>query len=203
MKHPGNITALAALNPDYMGFIFYKKSPRYISEPAAEILSLPKDIKKTGVFVNESVENILPIAADFRLDVIQLHGKESVEDCLALKEKGFEVLKVISVAEKSDLDRTSIYENCCDYFLFDTKTPEHGGSGKKFNWEVLNVYQGNTPFFLSGGIGLEDVTEVLSFSHPGLYGLDINSCFEIEAALKDISKVEDFIKQIRTHISAK
>ena len=197
MKYPENIQAVASLMPDYMGFIFYEKSGRYVQDLTFESLSLPEEIKKTGVFVNVSSEKITQIATTYRLDAIQLHGNETPEDCSFLREKGFEIIKSFSIKEKEDLLRTAPYSSSCDFLLFDTPTAQYGGSGKKFDWSMLQHYHGETSFFLSGGIAPEDVDEVLKFNHPSFYGIDINSRFEIKPGMKDFQQVKKFIFNIR------
>jgi len=198
MKHSGNILELAALKPDYMGFIFYDKSKRYVSALPSEILSLPKEIHKTGVFVNEDIHTIVSTAEKYRLDTIQLHGNEIPEICDQLKRKGYSIIKAINIGNIIDLEKVEDYLNFCGYFLFDTKTTDkYGGSGKKFNWEILSHYKEKIPFFLSGGIHISDITEILSFKHPAFYGIDINSCFEMEPGLKNIPLIKEFIFKLR------
>ena len=197
MKYPENIQAVASLLPDYMGFIFYEKSDRYVQDLAFESLSLPEEIKKTGVFVNVSSEKIAQTATTCHLDAIQLHGKETPEDCLFLREKGFEIIKSFSIKEEKDLLQTEPYSSCCDFLLFDTPTAQYGGSGKKFDWRILQHYHGETPFFLSGGIAPDDMDEVLKFNHPFFYGIDINSRFETKPGMKDFQQVKKFIINIR------
>lgn len=200
MKNPENIKALAKLPIDYMGFIFYQKSPRYIQNMDSSILdALPDSIDRVGVFVNESIEFVLEQINKYKLSVIQLHGSESVEYCSDLK-KSFPKLilvKVFNIAEKADFLRTHEYEGVCNFFLFDTKTSQHGGSGLKFDWTILDEYKGNLPFFLSGGISVEDAESIKNIFHPKLYALDLNSKFELEPGLKNIELLEQFINQLK------
>ena len=142
MKNPDNIRQVAELPIQYMGFIFYKKSPRYVGTSFPVDLTFPESLRRVGVFVNASEEEILEKVKQFGLTSVQLHGSETPELALSLKQKQLEVFKVFSIAEKSDFQKTALYEDCCDYFLFDTKTPLHGGSGKSFDWSV----QGKPPF---------------------------------------------------------
>lgn len=196
MIYPENISAVAKLRPDYMGFIFYDKSPRYAGslDPAA----LPPNIKRVGVFVDAPKEQILRTAEQYRLRTLQLHGSESPETCSKLQTAGYEVIKVFSVEREADLMKTAFYEESCDLFLFDTRTPTHGGSGRRFDWSILNAYCGKTPFLLSGGISPCDTDEILKTLHPMFYGIDLNSRFEIEAGLKNTELLERFIKTIRS-----
>lgn len=204
LKHPHNINDLTALNPDFAGFIFYEKSSRFVAETGCTAL-LPKHTKKIGVFVNENTEKIIETAAKHNLDGIQLHGNENVEDCKRIREKGFLTIKAFNVENTTDFEHTKPYENAVDFFLFDTKaispTPlsdcVHGGTGQKFDWNILQSYNGATPFFLSGGICENDAEEIKSLHLPTLYAVDINSRFEIEPGLKDIQKIEKFITYLR------
>ena len=205
MRNAQNINEIAKLNPDYVGFIFYEKSPRYVKTLCAP--SLPKHIKKVGVFVNETAEKILSIVQKYGLDLVQLHGAETPEFCRNLKQKmqNVKIAKAINIENVSDIEKTKMYDNhCCDYFLFDTKTvstslnePIYGGSGEKFEWGTLDRYDGEIPFFLSGGISIDDVLKIKEIRHNLLYGIDINSRFEIEPGLKDAEKVKQFLIEIK------
>ncbi len=198
MRDSQNIQSVAALQPDYLGFIFYAKSPRYAaSVDKAVLASLPESIKKVGVFVNESVEQMRKTAEEYGLDVLQLHGGETPLQCLQLSEEGYTIFKVFSIAEAADFEYLEEYEGSCDYFLFDTKTPQHGGSGQKFDWSLLDNYKGETPFFLSGGIDPDDAEAIKNIQHPKFVAVDINSRFEIEPALKDVEKLKQFFERIK------
>lgn len=198
MKFPDNIEAIAPLKPDFMGFIFYPKSPRY-AEPldVKALQSLPKIIKKIGVFVNEDLENILTIATKYDLDGVQLHGSELVDMCRTLRKAGFIVIKAFPIAEAYNFKVTKAYEGACDYFLFDTKTDAYGGSGLKFNWGMLDEYVGETPFLLSGGIAADDAEAILKIEHPLFAGIDLNSKFEIKPGEKNVSLLQRFIDQLK------
>lgn len=198
MKIPGNINAVAALHPDFMGFIFYPKSPRY-AEPMdiSSLEALPKSIKKIGVFVNEDLERILTLVFKYKLDGVQLHGTENVEICQKLRDAGLIVLKAFSIAEAYNFKVTGTYEGSCDYFLFDTKTDAYGGSGVKFDWSMLNEHKGNTPFLLSGGIGADDAEAILKIDHPKMAGIDLNSKFEISPGLKNVELLKGFLQEIK------
>ena len=203
MKYPGNIAELSHLSPDYMGFIFYKNSKRFVENLSPEVLlSIPETIKKTGVFVNETLEEIEKMVRLYHLQAIQLHGEEPPELCRYFKEKGLEVLKAISISTSEDLQKVNKYSvsACCDYFLFDTKTPLYGGSGEKYDWEILHNYAENIPFFLSGGIAPDDLPRLAAFHHPLLFGIDLNSKFENDDISKNIPQLEIFINQLRKQI---
>ncbi len=200
MKFPENIQAVAALKPDFMGFIFYPKSPRY-AEPLdnASLNALPESIKKIGIFVNENLENILTIVYNYKLDGVQLHGTELVGMCKELRETGLIVIKAFPIAEAYNFRVTKPYEGVCDYFLFDTKTDAFGGSGVKFNWKMLDEYQGETPFLLSGGIAADDAEAILKIKHSKFAGIDLNSKFEVKPGLKDAELLKGFIKELSVH----
>jgi len=201
MKNPYNIRELAQLPIDFMGLIFYTKSPRYIGDLTPEVLDvLPENIGRVGVFVNEDLQVVVDSINKYRLNYVQLHGNESPEYYLNLKEFSPEIkiIKAFSIAEASDLEKTDNYENKVDYFLFDTKTPQYGGSGQKFDWSILNDYKGNTPFFLSGGISAEDALLIRKLENNRIVGLDLNSKFEIEPGLKNIELLHRFINEIKS-----
>lgn len=181
MRDDGNIRAVEALNLDWMGFIFYPPSKRFVS-----VLPdyLPVKTKRVGVFVNENMETILERVALFRLDIVQLHGSESPEFCRQLGQHDIQVLKAFGIADYLPSKKIAAYEGSCDYFLFDTQTSVYGGSGRQFEWNILQNYQDNTPFLLSGGIGPDDVQTIREFTHPLCIGIDINSKFELSPAKK-------------------
>jgi phosphoribosylanthranilate isomerase len=188
MKHPENILEVGSLLPDYMGFIFWEKSTRYFDGTIPE---LPKSIKKTGVFVNATLEEILEKKEKYKLQAIQLHGHESIEFCLELKTKlgtTIEIIKVFSADENFDFSVLEPFESVCDYFLFDTKGKLPGGNGTTFDWKILEKYPSVKPFFLSGGIGIDELDAIKEISKTNLpiYAIDINSKFEIEPGLKNI-----------------
>lgn len=199
MRDPENISVVAAVMPDFLGFIFYPESKRFAGfGPSPEILeSIPDSILKVGVFVNENQERVLEISRDWNLDVVQLHGQETPEYCSQIRNSGIPVFKAFPVGEQFDFETVNTYSGVCDYFLFDTKAHLPGGTGQKFNWQLLENYKGDVPFFLSGGIGPEDVEAVRNFQHPMLFGIDINSGFEIGPALKDVEKVQEFVAALR------
>lgn len=197
MKYQENILDVAALSPDYMGFIFYENSPRSID---IYIPDIPKSIKKVGVFVNESLENIKKKAAQYNLNTVQLHGHEDPKFCRELKSEGLEIIKVFSIRNEFDFSQLSAYEHFIDFFLFDTKGQNPGGNGFCFDWNVLQDYNANKPYFLSGGIGLEQLESLKKFKNSTAakqcYAIDINSKFELKPGLKDDIKLKNFIKKL-------
>jgi phosphoribosylanthranilate isomerase len=198
MKYPENMLEVGSLLPDYMGFIFWEKSSRYFDGIIPE---LPKSIKKVGVFVNETLAGILKKIEKYDLQAIQLHGSESVEFCVDLKNKignDIEIIKVFSVNDDFDFVVLKPFESVCDYFLFDTKGKLPGGNGITFDWEVLKKYSPTKPFFLSGGIGMDEINSVNEISKTNLpiYAIDINSKFETEPGLKNIQLCKDAINCI-------
>ena len=196
MRDAENITAIATLPIDFMGFIFYEKSARYIDTEPELFLKYTnfKNIKKVGVFVNENIHNISTKVVDYQLDVIQLHGSETNDFICDLKNKipDIIVFKAIAIAEQSDFTKTSLYPDA-DFLLLDTKTPLHGGSGQKFDWSLLEKNPIEQLFFLSGGIGFEDVENIKKLNIKNLYGIDLNSKFEISPALKNVELLKEFI----------
>ncbi len=218
MKYIENIQQIAELNPDYLGFIFYEKSKRNFE---GNIPELPKEIKKTGVFVNEIPEILVSMIEEYQLDAIQLHGDESVEYIRLLKENlqqaeldsashyvqskknrgskrknlnQVQVIKVFGIKDEFNFDVLQPYLEEVDYFLFDTKGKERGGNGTKFDWSVLEQYPFDKPFFLSGGIGPEDIEQIQIVRKTNLpiYALDVNSKFEIKPGLKNTNEVKNF-----------
>lgn len=199
MKQAANIAAVAELQPDYLGFIFYQKSPRFIPEVSAELIKyVPSTIKTTGVFVNEDVQIVKQHIIKYNLKAIQLHGNEGFIYCKELKLAGVEVIKAFGVDENFDFEKLSVYLNVVEYFLFDTQTPAHGGSGKVFDWGLLQNYKFEKPYFLSGGIDLLHTSAIKQIIDPRLYALDVNSKFELEPGLKDIEKLKEFFKEMNT-----
>ncbi|WP_445748025.1 phosphoribosylanthranilate isomerase [Polaribacter sp.] len=197
MKFTENILQVAALQPDYLGFIFYEKSKRNFE---GIIPKLPKGIKKTGVFVNEYIEILVSLAEEYQLEAIQLHGEESVSYVIDLKNylPKVEIIKVFSIKDSFDFEVLKPYLEVVNYFLFDTKGDEKGGNGIQFDWCVLDTYPFEKPFFLSGGIGLEDVIKIKEITNSTLpiYGIDINSKFESKPGFKNIEEIKNFKKHI-------
>lgn len=202
LKYTQNIQAIEALEPHYMGFIFYGRSPRFAGDLDADALAaITDEVIKTGVFVNESAEQINTLIDKYGFKAVQLHGNESPEFAAQFKGR-VQVLKAFGVNEDFDFKQLNDYVGKVDYFLFDTKTDVHGGSGKTFNWDILNKYILDVPFFLSGGLSLDNLDQISQISHPQFYGVDLNSKFEREPGLKDIEKLKqafNLIKQDNTH----
>ena len=197
LRDPENIKAVAALGPDYMGFIFYGPSSRFIENLHAESLTnIPSSVYKTAVFVNESTENISELIARYHFDAIQLHGSEHPDFCYSFKNK-VTVIKAFGLDSSFNFVQLAAYAGKVNFFLFDTKTASHGGSGKTFDWQVLNKYELDIPFFLSGGISLDNLDEIKSINHPQFYGIDLNSKFETAPGMKDISKLEKAFEIIK------
>ena len=190
MRDADNITALAKLQPDFIGFIFHEVSPRYC-EKVPET-AIPESIRKTGVFVNKPIEYIALKKADFQLDYIQLHGSESPEFCRKVSRTVAPVIKAFNLHSGFDFARLKAYVPFCDFFLFDASGPKAGGNSIAFDWELLKLYEGETPFLLSGGIDETMAGEIKKINHPAFYGVDINSRFEIRPGLKDINKIKRF-----------
>lgn len=193
MKYVDNLMMVAAVQPDYLGFIFYDQSKRNFE---GVIPKLPKGIKKTGVFVNEYLEIVVSLVEEYQLEAIQLHGDESVDYIKELKGHlpRVEVIKVFGIKDSFDFSILESYIEEIDYFLFDTKGKERGGNGVKFDWSVLKEYPFDKPFFLSGGIDLDDIAKVneIGESHLPVYAVDINSRFETKPGVKNIKEVKSF-----------
>lgn len=223
MRDADNIREVAALGVDMLGFIFYPKSPRYVqmissnagiipdySEERLRAASLKEERVKVkrpfrvGVFVDDMPQNIVTRVYNYGLDYIQLHGNEPRETCENLRatldpdiKKGIGIIKAISVSTAEDIQKYKEYVGAVDLFLFDTKCKTVGGSGEQFDWTVLDTYDGDVPFLLSGGIGPDDVERVKAFHHPKCVGIDLNSKFEIEPALKDVEKLRNFLEKVK------
>lgn len=177
-----------------VGLNFYMPSIRCVALDAEAYDILPATVKRVGVFVNESQEEILNKVSIFGLDYVQLHGDESVDFGREIS-KHAQVIKVFRISSAEDLQNIAVHDYA-EYYLFDTYTEAFGGSGKKFDWNVLNNYTGDIPFLLSGGIGLEDTSRILSISHPMFRGVDINSKFESSPAIKDMNMIDRFIEEV-------
>lgn len=194
MRDAENIREVEALGVDWMGFVFHRTSPRFVSELPDY---LPQRAKRIGVFVNETEERIMETVELFRLDMVQLHGQETPDFCNRIRSKGLKVIKAINVQNGFPSEEVFSYEGACDYFLFDTKTSLPGGSGMKFDWSALSAYRGTTPFLLSGGISPDDADRVEVFVHGHCIGIDLNSRFETSPAYKDIRLLQSFIDKIK------
>jgi phosphoribosylanthranilate isomerase len=200
MREGENILALAKLLPDYMGFIFYGPSKRYAAEMLDKkvLATLPSSIVKTGVFVNETLEEIKKITQAYGLTAVQLHGHETPQLCTALRLAGLQVIKVVHVEASTGWESLAAYELVCDYFLFDTADASWGGTGRTFDWNILKDYPSEKPFFLSGGIGIEQLPLPEVVLQKPLWALDINSRFETSPGLKDIESIKAFKEKLTT-----
>ena len=202
MREADNIRKVEALGVDWIGFIFWPKSSRYVSQVPSH---MPTKCKRVGVFVDASIGDVMTIAEQYQLDIIQLHGKESPSYITQLVSHlnsqlspvHCQLIKALNVATADDLEATKPYEGIVDYFLFDTKGKSVGGNGEKFDWSVLQHYQGPTPFLLSGGIGPDDADRVRAFQHTRCIGIDLNSRFELSPALKDVEKLKSFLEKVK------
>lgn len=210
MNHPVNIKVcgltrfadmeqLGEMGVQYGGMIFYNRSLRFAEgKMDAGKVNAFKKIKKVGVFVNADKEYILKQIKSYGLDLLQLHGDESPEFCNDMR-KYLPVIKAIRIKEEGDIKKLDNYAGVCDYFLFDAPGELYGGNGKVFNWELLKKYTVDIPFFLSGGIGLSEVKELESFSHPALFAVDVNSRFETEPGIKNINEIKQFVCRLNSN----
>lgn len=196
MKFTANREEAEKLPVDLLGYIFYPPSKRFVGEnPQAGLFNSSKP--KVGVFVDENAFEILALAKNLGIEWVQLHGKENPQTCRILINQGLKVIKAFSVDKAFQFHKTKPFEGVADYFLFDTKSDLPGGSGKKFNWEILSNYEGETPFLLSGGITANDAEEINKIDHPKFIGVDLNSGFEDEPGLKNVEKLKNFISEIK------
>ena len=216
MRDAQNIREVSQLGVDMIGMIFYPKSPRYVEMQSSHAGIIPDYVKediniksakspaRVGVFVDDMVQNIVTRVVNYHLDYVQLHGNEPREMCENLRltldpdiRPGIKIIKAISVSDASDIQKYKEYVGAVDFFLFDTKCKTVGGSGQQFDWQVLEQYDGEVPFLLSGGIGPEDASRLHAFHHPKCIGIDLNSRFEIEPGVKDVEKLKGFLNEIQ------
>ncbi|UYZ64605.1 phosphoribosylanthranilate isomerase [Hymenobacter weizhouensis] len=200
MARADNLAAVVALRPDFLGFIFYPKSGRYMGRtlsPAA-LAQVPPAIRKVGVFVDAPVDEVLARVAEFGLNLVQLHGAESPATCAALRAVGVAVVKAFSVGETFDLARLTPYLGNVDYFLFDTQGRQPGGNGTAFDWGLLAGYNLPVPYFLAGGLDLTHAAALRNLRLPGLFALDLNSRFETAPGVKDTERLRQFFTELRT-----
>jgi len=205
MRDSGNIIELAQLKPDYLGLIFYSQSRRFAANLDKGILSsLPDTIKLTGVFVNETIDEVINKIDEYDLNAVQLHGSESEMYCKQLRDlqsvrlpfRKIEIIKAFGISPGFDFNQLTQFNDVVDYFLFDTKTTEHGGSGIAFDWQILNQYSGSKPYFLSGGLSPENISEISKLAPEQIYGIDLNSKFELEPGVKDINSLKSVFELI-------
>ena len=200
MREDANIKGVADLRPDFMGFIFYRRSPRYFGEDREGMLIrmvAERGIEPVGVTVDEGEESILNLSEKYGLRTFQLHGGESPELCASLRERGFKVIKAIGIGGERGVETLGRYAGAVDMFLLDTACAEKGGSGVKFDWRVLESYEAEEPFLLSGGIGPDDYEVIKGIRHRRFAGIDLNSRFETAPGLKDREKLESFMNRLR------
>ena len=195
MREPENIEAIAALAPDYLGFIFWAPSSRYVNQSTP---TLTEEIKKIGVFVDATLDYIETIIKEHQLQAVQLHGNETSAYCKQIQYLGIEVIKAFSIQNDFDFSELKAYENSCDFFLFDTKGELPGGNGYCFDWSILKAYPSKKPFFLSGGIGIENVEELQKLLKTNLpiYAIDVNSKFESAPGIKKVNELRQFKKEL-------
>jgi len=197
MRDSLNVQDVSALLPDYMGFIFYKNSPRYVGADFIIPNDFPATVSRVGVFVNESLTVVIDKVRQHALDLVQLHGDESVEFCKELNHEGISVIKVFRVDDEFDFSITKQFDEVAEYFLFDTKGKKFGGNAQRFNWNLLTHYDQSIPFFLSGGIDLSSIDEVLQLKNLNIHAVDVNSGVEQAPARKDVEKVWAIINKLR------
>jgi phosphoribosylanthranilate isomerase len=225
MRDAENIREVSLLGVDMIGLVFYDKSPRFVSMINSVAGTIPdysqerlnrikngesqaanekRAVKRVGVFVDEMPQSIITRVYNYDIDYIQMHGSEGIIEIDNLRatidpdiHKDIKFIKTISISKAEDLEKCKEYEGHADLLLFDTKCDEHGGSGEQFDWNILKAYDGKTPFILSGGIGPDDVERIKAFNHPMLYGIDVNSKFETEPAMKDVNMLKSFIDKLK------
>ena len=195
MKHQENTLSISELQPDFLGFIFWKDSKRYCENVIQDI---PSTIQKVGVFVDADYNEIINKIISHQLDFIQLHGEETADFCLQLRNTKIKVIKAITIDSKFNFNELKYYKNCVDYFLFDTKGKLPGGNGITFDWNILENYHYDIPYFLSGGIGTTEIDGLKEFlKSPAAnkcYGIDVNSRFEKKPGIKNKIKLQKFKK---------
>ena len=199
MREADNLWAIAELEPDLLGFVFYAKSARDatgVLDPA-QVRSLPPAISRVGVFVDEALPTLLTTCCQYNLDYAQLHGHETPDYCRQVRANGARVIKAFAVDAQFDFTALAAYAPHCDLFLFDTKGPLPGGNGTAFDWSVLANYTGPTPFLLGGGLGPATLPALLDFHHPHLYGLDFNSQLETAPGRKDVARTRALLTRLR------
>lgn len=197
LRDKENILAVDALQPDFVGFIFYPKSPRFVSDES--VCQLKTQAQKVAVTVNMNFTELDALHGRTGITHFQLHGNEAISLCEQLRTKGFKVIKAVSVTDEASLAKASEFDDAVDYLLFDTAAAGYGGSGKSFNWHWLQAYKGNTPFLLSGGIGPENLETLRSIRHDQFCGIDLNSRFESDKAIKNIPLLTTFLHELQSY----
>jgi len=200
MRDAANLESLVSLKPDYIGFIFYEKSPRYVGGEldAGVVRRIPASIKKVGVFVNSNPDHIINMVKQYDLQYVQLHGNEMPDFCRVLRQKGVNIIKSFAVDNDFNFAMLNNYKPFCDLFLFDTKGDLLGGNGVAFDWNILRDYDREKPFFLSGGISNENIDQLIALAtQVPIYGIDVNSRYETAPGLKDVEEIDKLIGKIR------
>lgn len=197
LRQADNILAVAEIRPDYLGFIFYEGSARFVGADFQLPEDLDPSIRRVGVFVNANVNEISRLVARHDLTHVQLHGNESPELCAMLLSQGVSVIKAIGIESADDFQKLNSYQHVVTHFLLDTKSAAFGGSGRRFDWKLLRHYHHEIPFFLSGGIGPEHIAEIPAFSGMNMAAIDVNSSIEIEPGLKDVGKIQVIQQQLK------
>lgn len=199
LRDAENLKEIAALQPDFIGFIFYDQSPRFVGDDLDEtvVKSLPKSIRKVGVFVNASPDYILRSVKKYDFQYVQLHGTETPDYCRSLRNRGINIIKAFRVDDSFNFSMLNNYKAQCDFFLFDAKGEQPGGNGISFDWQIMSRYDNEKPFFISGGIGLNNLDELIALKGVRPYGVDINSQVETEPGVKDVAKVKELIDRLR------
>jgi phosphoribosylanthranilate isomerase len=199
LRDTENLKEIAALGPDFVGFIFYDQSPRFVGDDLNEevVKALPRSIRKVGVFVNASPDYILRSVKKYDFQYVQLHGNENPEYCRSLRNRGLSLIKAFRVDESFNFSMLNNYKAHCDFFLFDAKGDQPGGNGITFDWSILKRYDNEKPFFISGGIGLDNLDQLAALKGMKLYGVDVNSQVEISPGVKDVAKVKELITRLR------
>jgi phosphoribosylanthranilate isomerase len=198
MRDPENIRKVASMGPDYMGFIFYEGSSRYVGKDFILPESITFGVTRVGVFVNSPVEEMIRTAQSYGLTHLQLHGDEPVESCQVLTDRGLKVIKAFSVDDSFDFKNTQPYGRAVDFFLFDTKGKNYGGNARAFDWTILDRYDQEKPFFLSGGLSFENVHETRRLMNMNIHALDVNSGVESAPGVKDVEKVKKIYDYVRS-----
>lgn len=196
MRDPQNIIEVGERRPDYMGFIFFPQSPRYVGEDFLIPDGLPRTVRRVGVFVNETTGVILEKAAKYSLHALQLHGVETASQCQVLRNQGYVVIKAFAVDSNFAFESTGPYKEAADFFLFDTKGTYHGGNAVPFDWNLLRQYDQSVPFFLSGGLSPENIAGIVSLLDLNLYALDVNSGVESAPGLKSLARLDALEKAL-------
>lgn len=194
LKHPDNIREVMALQPDYIGFICYPHTKRFIDKLEANWVNGLQGVKKTGVFVNAAIQEVKTAIQQYGFHAVQLHGAETPAYCAELANQDIEIIKVFGIGEQFDWTTINPYETVVDYYLFDTQSSQHGGTGKRFDWTLLEGYKSTKPYFLSGGISAENISSALQLGDDRLYALDLNSRFETAPGIKDITLLRNTLQ---------